>query len=193
MSIQQLIGREMPPADMKTHKAPWGRMLKMTSVMVTLICLGVTVISAVSMPGVHILAYVAVVWVPMLILFGCVPFVVRSYAITDDAILIRRLFWDTRLELAGLKSAEVVPDAMRGSIRTCGNGGGFSITGWYWSRRLGSHRAYVTDLNRTVVLGFAKRKVVISPADPADFVAELNERLEAAGAGHGGDMRATPS
>jgi hypothetical protein len=168
-------------------------MLKVSSVMVTLVCVGVSVISAVSMPGIQPSAYLAVVWLPMLILLGCVPFVVRSYAIADDAILIRRLFWDTRLELAGLKTAEVVPNAMRGSIRTCGNGGGFSITGWYWSRRLGAYRAYVTDLNRTVVLGFSKRKVVISPEDPEDFVAALNERLEAAAAGQGGSMRATPS
>jgi hypothetical protein len=178
---------------MKTYKAPWGRMLKVASVMVTLICVGVSVVSAVSMPGVRVLTYVAVVWLPLLILLGCVPFVVRSYTIADDAILVRRLFWNTRLELAGLKSAEVVPGAMRGSIRTCGNGGGFSITGWYWSRRIGAYRAYVTDLNCTVVLVFSKRKVVISPEDPGDFVAALNERLEAAGAGHGGSMRATPS
>jgi hypothetical protein len=178
---------------MKTYRAPWGRILKVTSVVVTLICVGVSVMAAVSMPKGNVLAYLVVVWLPMLILLGCVPFVVRSYAIADDAILVRRLFWDTRLELAGLKTAEVVPNAMRGSIRTCGNGGGFSITGWYWSRRLGAYRAYVTDLNRTVVLVFSKRKVVISPEDPEDFVEALNERLEAAGAGHGGSMRATPS
>jgi hypothetical protein len=168
-------------------------MLKATSIVVTLICVGVSVISLVSLPEVHVLTHVAAVWVPLLILLGCVPFVVRSYTIAEDAILIRRLFWDTRLELAGLKSAEVVPGAMRGSIRTCGNGGGFSITGWYWSKRLGAYRAFVTDLNRTVVLVLAKRKVVISPEDPEDFVAMLSGRLEAARAGHGGETRATPS
>lgn len=153
--------------------------MKATSIVVTLICVGVSVMAAVSMPKGHGLAYLAVVWLPLLILLGCVPFVVRSYAIADDAVLVRRLFWDTRLDLAGLKSVEVVPGAMRGSIRTCGNGGGFSITGWYWSKRLGSYRAFVTDLNRTVVLVFAKRKIVISPEDPEEFVAALNGRLAA--------------
>jgi hypothetical protein len=98
---------------------------------------------------------------------------IRSYAITEDAILIRRLFWTTRLDRAGLKSAEVIPKAMSKSLRTCGNGGGFSFTGWYWSKPLGFYRAFVTDLNRTVVLRFEKRTVVVSPGESEDFVAEL--------------------
>ena len=98
---------------------------------------------------------------------------VRGYTITRDELLIRRLFWTTRLPLAGLKSAEIVPQAMSRSLRTCGNGGGFSFTGWYWSKTLGSYRAFVTDLNRTVVLRFEKRTVVVSPAEPEDFVRQL--------------------
>lgn len=77
---------------------------------------------------------------------------------------------------AGLISAEAMPEAMSGSLRTCGNGGAFSFTGWYWSRRLGAFRAYVTDLNRTVVLRFGKRTVIVSPGAPEDFAKELNRR-----------------
>jgi hypothetical protein len=33
---------------------------------------------------------------------------------------------------------------MNKSLRACGNGGGFSFTGWYWSKSLGSYRAFVT-------------------------------------------------
>ncbi|MGL4400092.1 MAG: PH domain-containing protein, partial [Luteolibacter sp.] len=80
----------------------------------------------------------------------------------------------TRLERAGLNSAEVMPKAMSKSLRTCGNGGGFSFTGWYWSKPLGFYRAFVTDLNRTVVLRFDKGTVVVSPGAPEDFVMELN-------------------
>jgi Bacterial PH domain len=68
----------------------------------------------------------------------------------------------------------VVPKAMNKSLRTCGNGGGFSFTGWYWSKSLGFYRAFVTDLNRTVVLRFENRTVVVSPGEPEDFVGELN-------------------
>ena len=112
-------------------------------------------------------------WALPVILLCCLPFMIRSYAITDDAILIRRLFWTTRLDLAGLESAECLPRAMNKSLRTCGNGGGFSFTGWYWSKSLGFYRAYVTDLKRTVVLRFLRRTVVLSPGNPEDFVSEL--------------------
>jgi hypothetical protein len=59
---------------------------------------------------------------------------------------------------------------MTGAIRTCGNGGLFSFTGWYWSRELRGHRAFVTDFNRTVVLRFKSRTIVVSPDDPEAFV-----------------------
>jgi hypothetical protein len=120
-------------------------------------------------PGMALLAQ----WTLPVIVLGCLPFMIRSYAITDDAILIRRLFWTTRLDRKELKSAEALPKAMTKSLRTCGNGGAFSFTGWYWSKSLGFYRAFVTDLNSTVVLRFGKRTVVLSPEDPEDFVSEM--------------------
>ena len=159
---------------MKTYQAPWGRALMFVSGLLAVL----SIASAVGLP--LLLAEVdqgVARWAPWLlpaIVLGCLPFMIRGYVITDDAILIRRLFWTTRLVRAGLKSAESVPKAMSKCLRTCGNGGGFSFTGWYWSKSLGFFRAYVTDLNRTVVLRFEKRTVVVSPDDPEDFVSELH-------------------
>ena len=158
---------------MKTYNAPWGKTLVWVSILFTVFCGGASGVTVVLVHDITGPAWVAGAWLPVLLMAGCLPFVVRSYAITEDAILIRRLWWTTRLDRMTLKSAEVVPDAMRGSIRTCGNGGGFSITGWYWSKRLGAYRAFVTDLNRTVVLRLGKRTVVLSPDEPAEFVREL--------------------
>jgi hypothetical protein len=110
----------------------------------------------------------------MLMLPVAALFAIRSYAIEVNELLIRRLLWTTRLPLAGLQSVEAVPNVMRGSLRLFGNGGMFSITGWYWSRALGHYRALVTDLNQTVVLRFPKRTVVVSPEHPAQFVAEIS-------------------
>jgi len=61
---------------------------------------------------------------------------------------------------------------MRWGIR-CGNGGFFSFTGLFYNRKLGFHRAFVTDHIRTVVLRFPHRTVVVSPADPEAFVRDL--------------------
>jgi len=111
-------------------------------------------------------------WLPLALVFGCALFTVRGYTITPDAILVRRLFWDTRLPRAGLQAAEFVPGVMCKSIRTWGNGGFFSFTGFYWTRTLRSYRAYVTDLRRTVVLRYERRTIVVSPDRPEDFIRE---------------------
>lgn len=158
---------------MKTYQAPWGNSLVAVSALLTLVCVGITFAST---PWVLKQAGAWALWLrwlPLGVLAGCLPFVIRGYAITRDSILIRRLFWTTRLVRADLLTAQFVPKAMRKSLRTCGNGGGFSFTGWYWSKALGHYRAYVTDLNRTVVLRFRTRTVVISPDSPEDFVAAL--------------------
>lgn len=160
---------------MRIHRAPWGKTLIWTSsIMVVLSVANVVGMSFLpaSVPGWTVeLAR----WTLPAVVLGCLPFMIRSYQVTDGAILIRRPFWTTRLDLAALKSAEVVPDAMRKSLRTCGNGGVFSFTGWYWSKALGGFRAFVTDLHRTVVLRFDNRTVVVSPDAPEEFARELEE------------------
>lgn len=158
---------------MKIHRAPWGKALKWSSA--GLVVLAVAMMACVPFlpKGVPGWASQVTLWMMPLLVLGCLPFMVRGCEITEQAILIRRPLWTTRVNLGGLKAVEFIPNAMKGSIRTCGNGGGFSFTGWYWNKALGNYRAFVTDMNRTVVLRFAHRTVVISPADPEDFVAEL--------------------
>lgn len=155
---------------MKTYQAPWGRILIVISSLLIVLSVGLPLFLGCVSPGTLRFAQ----WAFPVFVLACLPFMIRGYGITEDAILIRRLFWTTRLDRAGLVSAEVVPKAMKGSLRTCGNGGGFSFTGWYWSRSLGCYRAFVTDLNRTVVLRFQNRTVVVSPGEPENFVTELN-------------------
>ena len=62
---------------------------------------------------------------------------------------------------------------MQGSIKVCGNGGMFSISGWFWSKKLGFFRAYATNLNCTVILRWEKRTAVLSPDNAVEFVQEL--------------------
>jgi len=112
-------------------------------------------------------------WFPLVVLFSAVPFTIRGYTIAADVLLVHRLFWTTRLPLAGLQSAEFEPEAMRRSIRLFGNAGLFSFTGFFRNKLLGAYRAFVTDQHRTVVMRFLKRTVVVSPAAPEEFVHDL--------------------
>ncbi len=113
---------------------------------------------------------------PLAILFGSALFTIRGYTITSDAILVQRLFWTTRLPRAGLQSAQFEPSAMRSSLRTFGNGGLFSFTGFFRNKGLGAYQAFVTDPNQTVVLRFSNRTVVVSPAAPEEFVRDISVR-----------------
>jgi len=155
----------------QTYRAPWGRSLRWASVLTVVVCIFVPAIIHRSVPE-NSPARWAVLLV-VVILGGAVLFTVRRYTIEPHSLAIQRLLWTTRLSLDGLQSATAKPKAMRGSIRLCGNGGAFSFTGWFRNRDLGVYRAYVTDLNRTVVLRFTKRTVVISPDRPEEFVTEV--------------------
>jgi len=151
----------------KTFSAPWGKSLLIISAIITIVCVGVTAdLFHKGYRGWKLAIPVAAIGFAAL-------FTIRGYTITPDAILVHRLFWNTRLPLAGLQSVESRPNVMRWSIRTFGIGGVFSISGFYWNNVLGTYRAFVTDPKQTVVLSYPKRTVVLSPAHPEDFVREL--------------------
>lgn len=153
-----------------TFNAPWGKTLRWMSafsvVLIVAICIVIRVVD--KSPA----SWLAL-WLPPVLLGGTALFLIREYTIEPRELLIRRLLWTTRLPLAGLKSATFQPEAMRGSFRLFGNGGMFSFTGWYRNRALGLYRAFVTDLNQTVILRFEKKTIVISPENPERFVAEI--------------------
>jgi len=157
---------------MSRFRAPWSRTLQVITLLATVLCLGLTIGLLWSGRAEQGLAAWAA-WLPFALLLTCALFTVRGYAIGPDAIWIERLFWNTRLPLAGLDSAQADPAAMRGSIRVFGNGGFFSFSGWFRNRRLGAYRAWVTDPRHAVVLRYGTRVRVVSPEPPEEFIRSL--------------------
>jgi len=159
-----------------THfRAPWSKSLIVASTFATLVCLGVsyTLWTVLVDPSLEPLRF----WLallPLAIILICALFTVRGYSITNNTILVKRLFWTTRVPLDSLKSAVFDHDATRGSIRTFGNGGFFSFTGYFRNKKLGSYRAFMTDRRRAVVLRFLDRTVLVSPDRPEDFVKTIS-------------------
>lgn len=151
---------------MNAFRAPWCTALKVVSFLTTAILLAVALIPS-PMPW-------PVRCLVLAIPAGALPFAIFGYEIREGALYVRRLGWLTRIDLSGLKSAQFEPSVMCGSIRTCGNGGLYSFTGWYWNKKIGSYRAYATDLRQTVVLAFESRRIVVSPDDPEAFVRALS-------------------
>lgn len=164
---------------MKLHfKAPWGLSLKWISLFTTLLLIGIASSPALYLKsGLISIPNILGGGLPILLLLGAGLFVIRGYTITPETLTIHRLFWTTRIPLIGIVKVEFKPKVMAQSLRTCGNGGLYSFTGWYWSKTLGHYRAYVTDLNRTVVLHLKTRCIVISPDEPAAFVETIETQL----------------
>ena len=100
-------------------------------------------------------------------------FMVRGYSIVDGKLLVHRLGWSTKFDLAQLSTVEFSPGATLGSVRVMGIGGLFGFVGRFRNEVLGLYRAYATDAMNTVVLDFAGAKVVVTPDDPPAFVAAI--------------------
>jgi len=159
---------------MTHYRATWSPLLRIISVAVLLLCAGVAIREwhAVASADFRSLDF----WVgllPLVLLIGAALCTVRGYSLTPDAILIHRLCWKTKLSRQGFESAEYQPGILRHSLRSFGNGGLFSFTGWYHNRTLGTFRAYATDIHRTVVLRLSGKTIVLTPDEPERFVSEL--------------------
>lgn len=146
--------------------APWGRELTVLTAIVTAM----------------IIAMVAYVWsqggritAVLLLTIHAIPLAltVRGYELVPGELRIRRLWWNTRVPLAGPITAAVRPDVMARSWRIWGNGGVFAISGHFSNAALGRYRAFVTDFKRTVVIDTPHGILVVSPDRPDQFVAAL--------------------
>lgn len=155
-----------------THSAPWGKLLVGMTLFSSSVLLGTSalVLLRVREPwGVG----AATAALSLAALVGGVLFSILGYRIDGAHLYVRRPLWETAVDLRELESTEADPDAMKGSIRTFGNGGLFSFTGRYKSKKLGHYRAFVNKAANAVVLRFPDRTVVLSPGDPAAFVDDL--------------------
>jgi hypothetical protein len=146
--------------------APWGRELTVLTTIATAMVAGIAV---------FIWTKGGRVTPALLLLIHAIPLAltVRRYELVPGALLIRRLWWDTRWPLEGKVTAAVRPDVMARSWRIWGNGGLFAISGHFSNAALGRYRAFVTDFKRTVVVHTAHGIVVVSPDRPDDFVSAL--------------------
>lgn len=158
------------PFPAREFGAPWGRAVTIVSVLATSLLLGVPLMGLFVVSPAQPLARWPMTILPLLILTGTALFAVRGFRLEDRCLVVRRLGWNTRIPLDGLQSVTLDPDAMKDSLRLAGNGGLFACTGLFRNKRLGLYGAFVTDLNRCVVLRLPKRPIVISPDRPEEFV-----------------------
>lgn len=159
-----------PPAVRSHFSAPWSGLVKV----VTFLAIGVVIVLPFLIPRI---AAGWLHWLTWGVLLFCLFLCVSGYSVRSGQLLVHRLGWTTRFDLASLSRFETNPHAMLGSIRLFGNGGLFCFIGYYRNGVLGRYRAFVTDPARAVVLEFGSQKIVVSPDDPQAFVETLREAV----------------
>ena len=154
--------------------APWSRSVCLATAGSVAVLLVIMLAGLFTGPRQLLVLRMAMVGVPLVVLLGALPFMVRGYTLTDRRIEVRRLGWITVLPLAGLVAVTGEPEGLRGSLRLFGNGGLFGISGWFWNRRFGRFRAYATDPGRVVLLRYQNgKKVVVTPHDVQHFIVRV--------------------
>jgi len=164
------------------HSAPLGRRVILPLVAVALIALGALVFNllagfGVIAPGAPLAPRILACLVPLVGLLAVVPVFLfeksrtATFRIDDNTLVLGR----KRHALEGLLSAEPDPKALARAVRIWGNGGLGAIRGRFWSRRLGTFHAFLTDTDHAVVLRWPGKTVVVSPSDPQFFIHTARE------------------
>lgn len=148
------------------YQVPWGKRLRILTALSLVILLLVVILGLTTGPHNFRIWRIAIIGVPLAIIVAALPFMVRGYTLTSRSLIVHRPGYGTMLPLDDLRSVRGVADQVQGSLRLFGNGGLFSITGWFWNRRLGRYRAFATDPDRAVMLEFGRHKVLVAPHDP---------------------------
>jgi len=164
----------------KHYPAPWGRRVWLITGLLSLFAVAMAIALPLLLPA----DKPEEAWVrwfaPAVVLSaigGTSLWLIRGFALDDNALLVRRSFWVNRIPLTRIASAEVDPRACERAWKTMGNDGLFAMHGRFRNKRLGKFQAYVTDPANSVVLKVPGDIIVISPENPRQFVNDLNQRL----------------
>ncbi len=159
------------------YRAEWGTLTKVVTYGVAVLLIGLPILFMVidmNIPTVELL--IAVVMPPSILVLTA-PFMVRGYTVTPDQLIIHRLGWANKFNLVELQEISADANMITGSWRMLGSGGLFGFFGLFRNRQLGTYHAYITDLNKVVVMKFASKTIVVSPHDPHDFIDKVNRMI----------------
>jgi general stress protein CsbA len=99
----------------------------------------------------------------------------RAYQITEDMLVINRLFYNAKYERRKIEKVEMLSNEQMGfAIRTFGVGGLFGYFGYFSSKNQGSMLWYATQREKFVMIHLeGNKKIVLTPDDAIGFVSDL--------------------
>ncbi|MBT3983893.1 MAG: hypothetical protein HOE90_21230 [Bacteriovoracaceae bacterium] len=158
-------------------KARWGNALKAISIFCTLVLLSVPIIVYVAQSAQINATTTAVSLLSISALIGCIPFSVRGYRVETNELVILRTFHRDFIPIGEITSIEKIERLPKFTLRVFGNGGLFSFSGNYWSKGIGHFKAYVTNFDNLVMVTAAQKKMLISPDQPDELIAQVQKEM----------------
>lgn len=112
----------------------------------------------------------------LLIYFLTYAFRPVNYIVTNDELIVTRPVFNVCIKKADIKTVELIERKKLGySIRTFGVGGLFGYYGWFTNFTLGKMTWYATRRNNYVLVRTVhNKKIILTPDEPGQFVAEFN-------------------
>lgn len=103
-------------------------------------------------------------------------FSTKAYQLTEDDVIIQRLFGNVKIKRSEITSVEIIEKGQMGwLIRTFGVGGLFGYWGRFSSSKLGSMTWYATRKNKIVLITkINNKKIVITPDEAEQFISDFN-------------------
>jgi hypothetical protein len=157
--------------------APWSRSLKTASIISLALLALIAAIGLLGLPARVLPARILMIAVPVGVLAIAFLSIVSGYSLSASELQVQRPLWNNSFALAELVEVTGDAQAFKGALCLFGNGGLFSFTGYFWTRKLGFYRAFATDPQRAVVLKFGRRTIVITPDDPLRFIVRTRTHL----------------
>jgi hypothetical protein len=104
----------------------------------------------------------------------------KEYSLDGEGLHIHRPIGDAVFPLHRFRSvASVTSKELGFGIRTFGSGGFFGYFGKFYYKKIGAVTLYVTDREKMLLIVLDDdRKIIISPEDPAAFMAAFHELMK---------------
>jgi hypothetical protein len=136
-----------------------------TKAVSAVVCLALLVVAFLA----HII-FVALLF-PLLIFFAY-AYSPRGYALTEDALVIKRLIGNIRVPLGSIREIRAgFADDFTCCVRLWGSGGLFGHYGLFRTSTLGKCYWYMTNRSRSVIVTTPNKTLVLSPDDVPGFIA----------------------
>ncbi|WP_300618261.1 PH domain-containing protein [Dokdonella sp.] len=160
---------------MKTFPVRYGTLVKAVTALVVAAMLGIAAMGL-RQPQADVFSSLATVVFPLALVLVAALYTVLRYELDAAGLHVVRPL-GRRCVARSVSSLRADAEALKGALRVFGNGGLFSITGWYGTRKYGRCRVWATEREDLVVLDGDRGTVILSPRDRAEFIAVVAARF----------------